>query len=305
MKVLVLSGGDSPEREVSLRSGRAITDALRASGFDVNEYDPINGFDELVILAKNVEMVFPILHGKNGEDGVIQEILEKNAINFLGTRSKESRICFDKEETHKILESEGILMPKYKIVTKDEFEHSIFDKPFVLKPKDGGSSLDTLIARVINNDSKARTLELLDKYDSMIAEELIEGPEITVAVLGKKALPVIAIIPPVDGEFDYNNKYNGASKELCPAPENIVSQALQNEAENLAMKIHNILNARHISRTDMMVNDAGNLYVLELNTMPGMTNQSLFPIAANAVGLSMDKLVLELINLVKGEYRNA
>jgi D-alanine-D-alanine ligase len=301
MKVLVLLGGDSPERAVSLRSGKAIADALRNVGIDVVEYDPINGEHEIKKMAKNFDMVFPILHGKNGEDGVVQELLESLGVKFLGSSSSASRICFDKENTHKILESEGVLMPKYAHVTKKDVDNSIFDMPFVLKPINGGSSLDTLIAREVNELNKSKAIELLEKYDSMIAEELIEGQEITVAVLGGEALPVIAIIPPDNGEFDYDNKYNGSSKELCPAPEEIVPLEQQKEASALALEVHTLLNARHLSRTDMMIDKNGKIYVLELNTMPGMTNQSLFPTAASTVGLSMEKLVLELIKQVNGE----
>jgi D-alanine-D-alanine ligase len=301
MKVLVLLGGDSPERDVSLRSGKAIADALRYSGIDVIEFDPFDGTDKLIKLVEEVDLVFPILHGKNGEDGSIQKILESVNARYLGSDSNVSKVCFDKDETHKILESEGILMPKYCIVSAQDITHTIFDKPFVLKPKDGGSSLDTLIARTINDESRRKSEILLSKYESMIAEELIVGPEITVAVMGEEVLPAIAIIPPKDGEFDYLNKYNGDSKEICPIPEDIINIEIQRRAENLALRVHMILGARHLSRTDMMIDRDGRIYVLELNTMPGMTNQSLFPIAANAIGLPMDKLVLKLINIISEE----
>lgn len=300
MTVLVLSGGDSPEREVSLRSGSAITDALRKASINVTEYDPINGNKQMLELAKNADIVFPILHGKNGEDGVIQELLESVNVKFLGSNSKVSRVCFDKEETHKILESKGVVMPKYKIVCKTDIDDSIFSKPFVLKPNNGGSSLDTLVARELNSMTTNKAKELLTKYDFMIAEELIEGTEITVAVLGDQVLPAILILPPKDSEFDYDNKYNGKSKEICPIPDEILDEKTRLKAEKIALKIHNILGARHLSRTDMIVDGSGKIYVLELNTIPGMTNQSLFPVAAGAVGLTMEKLVLRLINIVNG-----
>jgi D-alanine-D-alanine ligase len=303
MTVLVLLGGDSPEREVSLRSGKAIANALRRSNIGVIEYDPIHGNEELLKLVSQSDIVLPVLHGKNGEDGKIQELLESVNAQFLGSNSTVSRVCFDKVETHKILEAEGILMPKYELVTKEDTGHAIFSKPFVLKPKDGGSSLDTLVAREVSLDVIGKAKHLLSKYDSMIVEELIDGPEITVAVLGSEVLPVIAIIPPEDSEFDYNNKYNGKSKEICPVPDEIIPTKLQKEAEELALQVHILLNARHLSRTDMMIDKNGRIYVLELNTMPGMTNQSLFPIAANAVGLDMEKLVQEFIKIINGEQK--
>lgn len=132
-------------------------------------------------------------------------------------------------------------------------------------------------------------------------EELIEGTEITVPVLDGQALPVIEIVPPQDEEFDYENKYNGRTQELCP-PQN-VSRELQNQAQRLAEKVFKIMGARHLARVDMMMDKSGRIYVLEINTMPGMTDSSLFPKSAAAAGYSMPDLVSKFIDLVKRDYK--
>jgi len=298
MKVLVLYGGDSPEREVSLRSGTAVNEALRTAGIDTLLYDPIQGDDELFRLVRQVDMVFPILHGKNCEDGVIQKKLESVGAKFLGSDSKVSEVCFNKHKTHDLLESAGITMPEFAVVTKNDLDNKLFKNPFVLKPVNGGSSLDTLVVRQVRQDYLDTAVELLNEYESMMLEELIEGQEITVPVLADSALPVIAIVPPTDGEFDYDNKYNGKSQEICPVPVELVSDLIQKQAQQLALKVHNLLGASHLSRTDIIVDKDGELFVLELNTMPGMTSQSLFPLSAKVAGNDMDKLVLKLIEIV-------
>ncbi len=299
MKVLVLYGGDSPEREVSLRSGSAVNEALKNAGIDTILFDPIDGDEELIRLVQEVDMVFPILHGKNCEDGVVQKKLESVGAVFLGSDSRVSAICFDKEQTHHLLEKAGVLMPSFAIVTKMDLQNTLFKNPFVLKPVDGGSSLDTLVAREASESNVEAAKELLSRYDYMLLEELITGQEITVPVLDGQALPVIAIVPPLDGEFDYINKYNGESKELCPAPVELVSAESQEKAQEIALQVHALLGARHLSRTDIIVTPDNRQYVLELNTMPGMTNQSLFPAAALAAGYTMEQFVLKLIDVVK------
>ncbi len=299
MTVLILRGGDSPEREVSFRSGDAVEAALIEAGYNVIVYDPADGNVGLEKSISKADIVLPILHGKNGEDGVIQEQIEQQNKKFLGAGSKVSKVTIDKNKTHKILSSMGIVMPKYAIVDALSFNtEPLSKKPFVLKPLEGGSSIGTLIAREVNSTNLAMAQELLSTYKKMIIEELIIGQEITVPVLGEQALPVIGIIPPPNGEFDYDNKYNGQSQELCPVPTELVSEKVQKEAQDLALKVHNVLNVRHLSRTDMFAKPDGSLVVLEINTMPGLTAQSLFPLSASVAGMSMVQLVGVLVNLV-------
>lgn len=298
-KILVLLGGTSDEREVSLRSGAAVYDSLKNLGHNVTTYDPANGLDGLNDACNDVDLVFPVLHGQGGEDGVIQEILENQDIQFVGSGSNASKLCYDKWLFKKHLISEGVTVANGEIVD----EHSVWDSnilngPFVLKPNDGGSSIDTFIIREPKNINKAAILDAFARHKTMLLEELISGIETTVAVIGSgdssKALPMVEIIPPANQEFDYENKYNGATQELCP-PKNVSSE-LQTKAAELAVKMHKSSGCEDISRTDIIISDDNTLFVLETNTIPGMTNQSLVPKSAQAAGMSMDNLIAEIIS---------
>jgi D-alanine-D-alanine ligase len=294
MKVLVLLGGISTEREVSLRSGRAVADALKAAGHEVYEYDPQNGNAGLVEFTGRVDCVFPILHGKGGEDGTIQAELEKLGFKYLGSDSEVSKLCFDKTAFKEILNKLSILTPKGEVVTKENIKLSeLIHKPYVLKPIEGGSTIDAFIIR--EPLSHSYNPDIFHKYPHMLLEGLIEGTEITVPVLGNKALPVIEIIPPEGKEFDYENKYNGATQELCP-PKNVPADK-QKEAQELTERIHEETGARHISRTDFIIGKDGRLWCLELNTIPGMTPTSLLPKSAAAAGMNMQQLVQKFLGL--------
>ncbi|HET9850154.1 MAG TPA: D-alanine--D-alanine ligase [Candidatus Saccharimonadales bacterium] len=288
MKVLVLSGGNSPEREVSLRSGENIRSALRDSGHKVYDYDPAGGYGGLDEYVGKVDVVFPILHGAGGEDGEIQEELEARQFNYLGSGPRASADCFNKVKTKEILNKLSILTPKYEIVTADSFAGSaLTKKPYVLKPIEGGSTIDAFIVRA--PDSAQIDVDILKRYKSMLLEELVDGKEITVPVLGNKSLPVIEIIPPAGREFDYENKYNGESQELCP-PKN-VDEGIQRRAQQLALQAHRALGARHLTRSDFIVDSGGQIWALEINTMPGMTAESLYPKSALAAGINIAQLV--------------
>jgi D-alanine-D-alanine ligase len=276
MKLLILLGGASNEREVSLRSGKAVSDALKAAGHEVLEYDPKDGFVGLASFVGKVDCVFPILHGKGGEDGEVQAELEKLGFKYLGADSRASKLCYDKVEFKKILNKLSILTPKGEVVSEESIKTSaIIDRPYVLK-----QSYDP---KVFKN------------YKRMLLEELIEGTEITVSILGDSSLPVIEIIPPEGKEFDYENKYNGATQEICP-PEN-VSENIQQAAQKLAELIHKEVGVRHLSRTDIIIDKEDKLWVLELNTIPGLTFQSLFPKAAKTSGISFEDLVQKFLDL--------
>ncbi len=298
LKVLVVKGGVSDEREVALRSGRAVAEAARQAGYMVNEFDYTGNDAELIEQIRMSDAALPILHGKGGEDGYIQKFFEENNLPYLGAPSQVSEITFDKIKTHRALEQHNILMPRYELVDEKSFISSHLAKtPFVLKPYDGGSSIDTIIAREVSRKYLDKSLRLLKKHKKMLIEELIIGEEITVPVLDGKALPVINIRPPEGQEFDYTNKYNGQSAEICPVPESIISKELQEEARAMAEKAHHTLGVRHLSRTDMIITKDKKLYVLEINTMPGMTPQSLFPLSALASGLDMVQLTDKLVKM--------
>jgi D-alanine-D-alanine ligase len=295
MKILVLGGGDSPERDVSLRSSKAVRQALVALGHEVWFEDPVDGDEVVERAAHGMDLVMPILHGAGGEDGRVQRVLERVGVPYLGAGVAASELCFDKMRLKELMERRGILTPASEVVTAETFWDSrLVRAPFVLKPVEGGSSLGVLIARELPFD-EAKARKLLGQYREMLLEELIEGVEITVSVLGQEALPVIEIVPPEGDEFDYENKYNGATSELCPPRH--VARSVQAEAQRIAERLHRLAGVRHLSRTDMMVRPDGKLFVLELNTLPGMTAESLFPKAAAVAGLNWEQLVARLVEL--------
>jgi D-alanine-D-alanine ligase len=293
-RVLVLAGGNSPEREVSARSGASVAAALKRTGYEVTVADPAGGLQNLLPALKSVDVVFPALHGVGGEDGQLQLFLEQQKIKFVGSGSEASELCFDKVVYDQLLIKNGILTPRTELVTFEEYGSTPLAKePFVLKPNDGGSSIDTIIVRDASNQDEAAIRRAFDQHPRLLLQELISGPEITVAVLGTESLPVIEILPPDDQEFDYENKYNGATREICP-PEH-VSEEQQSTAQKLAERIHGLCGCRDMSRTDIIIGEGSKLYVLETNTIPGLTDQSLLPKAAAAAGIDMLALCDRLV----------
>lgn len=298
MHYLLLSGGISPEKDVSNRSASAVHQALEALGHSVKQLDPADtSLDQLLQEAHQTDGVFPILHGIGGEDGTIQAHLEKVGTPYFGPSAASCEATFDKAIFKKILEEHDILTPRWNVITADTLAaEPLAQAPFVLKPISGGSSIDTFIVRQHPFDHTP-LLEALSRYGSMLIEELIEGHEITVGVLEETSLPVVEIIPPSDQEFDYENKYNGATQELCP-PQNISLKA-QQQAQQLALKTHQVTNCRHLSRTDILIDSNDNLYVIDTNTIPGLTDQSLYPKAAAEAGYTWQALVDRFTQLVK------
>lgn len=298
MNILVLAGGMSSERAISLRSAESVVSALNSAGHSVYRYDTAGGLNGIANYKHKVDVVFPILHGKDGEDGVVQAMLEKLELKYLGADARVSRLCFDKVAFKNALVNLGIATPKWELVTQKTINLSpLLSKPFVLKPNDGGSSIDTFIVRQPNSNN-TEYKDVFSRHSEMLLEELIEGVEITIPVLGDKALSVVEIIPPLGAEFDYENKYNGKTMELCP-PKN-VSSHIQIQAQKISEQIHQSLGVRHISRTDIIVDKHSQLYVLELNTIPGLTDQSLLPKSAQAAGISMPEMVQKLVYMVSG-----
>lgn len=271
--------------------------ALTAAGHDVTTIDPTDGKADLGAAIKAAEAIFPILHGAGGEDGSIQSTLEVSGKAFLGTGSEVSRLSFNKLRFKEVMVENGILTPNWQIVDRNSFASSgLTHQPYVLKPIEGGSSIDMFIVhnpghQIVNVDA------VFERYGKMLLEELIIGQEVTVAVLGDAALPVILIIPPDGEEFDYENKYNGKTSEIVD-PES-VAPVLKQAAQDLAERIHALLPLRHLSRIDMIITPDGAIYTLEANTMPGLTRQSLFPKAAAAAGITMPRLVQKLLDLLQ------
>jgi D-alanine-D-alanine ligase len=300
MHILVLGGGNSPEREVSLRSAAAVSSALQKAGFTVTQADPTDGYKVLDNLEPGT-IVFPILHGVGGEDGEVQTELQQRNLPFLGSEASVSAICFDKGKAREIYEKAGIPIARGAVVTRETYaNHELAKGPHVLKVTRGGSSIGTMIARDPSMVHQEDISEVFKLNEEAILEELIKGVEITVPIFGSQSLPVIEIQPPETGEFDYENKYNGATKEICPPVS--IDAAAQARAQDLGIKAHQALGCRHLSRTDIMVDKSGQMFVLETNTMPGMTDQSLFPLAAKEAGMSMQALMSKFVEMVKQDY---
>lgn len=302
MNILAIYGGTSSEREVSLRSGKNVHETLERLGHTVAVFDPIEdpAYAHIADHLVGIDVVFPVLHGKGGEDGVLQTVLEAAAVPFVGTGAQASRDCFDKLRTLDMLEAAGLPIPQTVLVAyADLANHPLTKAPFVIKPRDEGSTVDTFLVRDVATFDPAAYADVFAARGSLLLEELIDGVELTVPVLGTQALPVIEIIPPRGQEFDYNNKYNGKTQELCPALH--VPYGVQAKARTLAEQTHRVMGCRHLSRTDIMWSAAGELRILEINTLPGMTSQSLYPKSAQVSGLDFDQLIERLVMLAKDD----
>lgn len=284
----------SEEFEISRNSGVQVIKALLDAGFSVDEFEITkDNIDELGKKLVDCDVVFPALHGKFFEDGQIQKILDDAGVAYVGSGVLASQLCWDKAIYKHKLDEAKILTPKWRII-KSAGEIAESDIPCVIKPTGGGASLDIIIVRNKDDINTPKIEVLLGKYGQLMLEEYIKGQEITVGVLGDKALPVVEIIIPEDTWFDYKSKYSGGIGEIVP-PKNILV-GIQDRAQNIALKIHELINCRHLSRTDMIVK-GDRIYVLETNTMPGITDKSLYPKAADAVGLDMPALMRKLIRL--------
>jgi D-alanine-D-alanine ligase len=295
-KVLVIYGGSSDERDVSLRSGASINNALKSAGYETRFYDPGDSVESLSEAVKGCDVAFPALHGLGGEDGTIQLQLERLHIPYVGSAVSSSELCFDKWNYRDLLAKHNIPMARGELVDASLFQHSaIAQKPYVLKPPKGGSSIDTILAHTPNTVDQEVITSIFAKHRQLLLEELIQGTELTIGILGDIPLPVIEIIPPAGKDFDYENKYNGATQELCP-PEHVSSE-IQKTAQELALRVHQLTGCRDFSRTDIMCDKDGNLFLLETNTIPGMTDQSLFPKMARTAGIEMPELCKQLVEM--------
>lgn len=304
-KIMVLMGGPSTEREVSLRTGTAIHDALLAKNCNVVTLD----LDRDVVaklLAEKPDVVFVAVHGKYGEDGIIQGILELLEIPYTGSGVLASAMAMDKAVSKKLFTAAGIPTPKAlmfgSVDRRAGLEHIIdqisrqFPLPVVVKAATQGSSIGVIIVTELSKLGSA--LEDAFGYsETVVVEQYINGKEITVAVWGNdepQALPVIEIAPK-SGLYDYQSKYTkGATEYIVPAR---LPQTVYQAVQQTAVKAHQTLQCRGISRVDFMVQDDGCFYVLEVNTVPGMTETSLVPKAAAAQGMNFGDFLLNLITL--------
>ena len=317
-RVAVLRGGPSAEYPVSMETGKAVLAALK--GLEYSHKDIViskqgEWLDEgkvkrPEIALEGIDVVFIALHGEYGEDGQVQRIMERLNIPFTGSRSMSSAIAFNKELTKQTLRDHGILMPRHRRFTRDELGtlHDEIDNIYndvgtelFVKPIANGSSFGAA-----HIPTKAALLEvlpqLLEKYEQVLIEEFIRGREATVGILhdfrneARYVLPVIEIVPP-NGEplFSHENKYNGTTEEIVPGRFSYKEKANMADAARI---VHEALHCEHFSRSDFIVKD-GEVYFLEVNTLPGLTSESLFPKAAAAVGLEFPQLVQHLVETAK------
>lgn len=292
-RIGVLAGGPSNEREISLRSGRAVHDALLAEGFDSLFLDVKNDIDE-IIRNSCIDVAFIALHGRFGEDGTVQKMLEDAGIPYTGSGVEASAAALDKAISKEIFIKSLIPVPKHMVLIKGGSHTYDCDKlgtPIVVKPHLEGSSIGLSIVR-----DKSSLRDAVDKAfeygDKVILEEYINGRELTVGILNDEALPVIEIVPK-DKVYDYNAKYKDcATKYLVPAP---ISEDLSGKARELGLLAHRTLGCRSFSRVDMMMSPSGDIFVLEVNTIPGMTERSLLPKAAEANGLRFSSLCVRIL----------
>ena len=288
-RICVLKGGRSAEREISLKSGQAIEEALEKAGYVVFSID-YEDAEVLCSLKKGkVDLVFIALHGPGGEDGVIQGLLEAMDIPYTGSGVLASALAMDKSISRRIWEIEGLRQPRYQVVRPSSFSLKL-SPPLIIKPARSGSTLGVSLVR-----KKGEIEDALDeafKYDSELAivEDYIEGKEITVGIIDDpepRALPIIEIVP--RGQvYDYRTKYTkGMCEYHVPAP---FSSVACTKIQTIALKTYKTLRCSNFGRVDMIWKD-GEVYILEVNTIPGMTTMSLLPRAAKAEGIEFPQLV--------------
>ncbi|MCB1895146.1 MAG: D-alanine--D-alanine ligase [Zoogloeaceae bacterium] len=292
-KVAVLFGGSSAEREVSLMSGRAVLDSLRAEGVDAHPFDPAER--ELFELERDgFERAFVILHGRGGEDGTVQGALELMGIPYTGSGVMASALSMDKWRTKMVWQSVGLPTPRYAILDeRTQWDAVVADLglPIFVKPVHEGSSMGaTKVTRA--GDLKA-AWELAARYDQLVlAEEFVEGEELTGPFLGDQALPLVRIVAP-DGNYDYQHKYfTDDTQYFCPAG---LPDVLEQRMREAVLQSARVLGCRGWGRADLILRVDGSFTLLEMNTAPGMTSHSLVPMSARAAGLEFGALCLRIL----------
>ena len=298
-KIAVLLGGTSAEREVSLNSGKAVLEALLNQGYDAHPIDP-KEYNVANLKKDGFNRVFNILHGRGGEDGTMQGLLEQIGLPYTGCGVMASALTMDKMRTKMLWKAFGLPVADMEVVTRETFAsldpQAVVDKlglPLMVKPSLEGSSVGLTKVKAV--DELKSAVEYALKFDNTILiEEWLAGDELTVPVLDSQVLPAIRIVP--EGEFyDYNAKYiSDNTQYFCPA--GLMSEREQ-ELAILVKRAYDAVGCRGWSRIDVMCDEKGDFRLVEVNTNPGMTSHSLFPKSAASVGISFEQLVVKILEL--------
>jgi D-alanine-D-alanine ligase len=294
-KVAVLLGGRSAEREISLKSGRAVLDALLRGGVDAHPFDPAEHHME-ALLEQGFNRAHIALHGRYGEDGTVQGALELMGVPYTGSGVMASALAMDKWRTKLLWEAAGITTPHHILIN----EQSDFAKvaqevglPLIVKPGREGSTIGLSKVEEVNDLPGA--CRLAAQHDDMVlAEQFIDGTELTAAILGDAALPLVRI-EVKSGLYDYEAKYiSDRTRYFCPSG---LSSNEEQSIQAQALRAHRVLGCEGWSRVDVILDKSGRPYFLEANTSPGMTDHSLVPMAAKTAGINFDELVFRILEL--------
>jgi D-alanine-D-alanine ligase len=303
LHVALLAGGRSGEREVSLMGAAGFEKALNPEKFTVTRYDPLTDLGKIAVDREKIDFAFILLHGKWGEDGTVQGYLDLLDIPYQGSGVLGSALAMDKNLAKELYKLNGIPVADWVIVEQNSGfsteELAVqLGVPLVVKPVADGSSLGMSIAQNIA-ELEVGIANALEHGERVMIESFVRGRELTVGVLGNDELTPLPLVEIIPGEeftfFDYKAKYEpGATTEICPAE---VSVEVSEKAQKYGVAAHRALQLRGYSRTDMILSETGQLYVLETNTIPGMTPTSLYPQAAAAYGLDFSAMLEKLIEL--------
>ncbi|MCK8823669.1 D-alanine--D-alanine ligase family protein [Fuchsiella alkaliacetigena] len=303
-RIAVICGGKSAEREISLKTGQAVYSALENNGLDAIKLDPQANDFLKQLTESEIDIAFIALHGRYGEDGSIQGLLEMEGIPYTGSGVLASALAIDKVVSKRLFKQNGIPTPKFETLHNQDYAAgeeiverltATLDLPIVVKPTVEGSSLGLSIIETKENLGDAIE-EAFEYSEEIFFEEYIEGREITIGLLGNRnpeVLPIIEI-EPKDGVYDFEAKYTkGLTEFVIPAR---LTEEIYQQAETTALKAYQALNCAGMGRIDLMVSSTGTPYVLEVNTIPGMTETSLLPQAAQAAGIEFKDLIIKILS---------
>jgi D-alanine-D-alanine ligase len=311
--ILVLAGGLSHERDVSLRSGRRVAEALRGTGLEVVERD-VDASLLGSLRAERPACVVPMLHGETGEDGAVREVLELLEVPYVGSPPAACRTAFDKPVAKAVVERAGLRTPASVCLPHETFRElgaaavmeALVERlglPLMVKPARGGSALGASVVRTAD-ELPAAMVGAFAYGDVALLEQLVSGLEVAVPVIddgsGPRALPAVGIRPD-GGVYDYTARYTAGSTEfVTPAP---LSEELSAEVARVALVAHEVLGLRHVSRSDLIVDDAGRVWFLEVNVAPGFTETSTVPLAVQAAGLDLGSVCASLVHAAVAGHR--